>query len=122
MANHAPPTRHRASRVTTCSALSVTPTGTSTRYVTSMSGPPAASSAFGSHQTSRGSEKRLIQGIVIWHVDRLFRQPRDLERLIDLADTGFLVAGRTAPATCRTQMIGSFFGVGEVVGFFGDTL
>lgn len=31
-------------------------------------------------------------GIVIWHTDRLFRQPRDLERLIDLGDKGFLVA------------------------------
>ncbi|ANZ42603.1 hypothetical protein BBK82_09185 [Lentzea guizhouensis] len=35
--------------------------------------------------------QRLSQGIAIWHVDRLFRQPRDLERLIDLADNGFLV-------------------------------
>ena len=33
----------------------------------------------------------LTQGIVVWHVDRLFRQPRDLERLIDLADHGFRV-------------------------------
>lgn len=39
------------------------------------------------------AEQRLIQGIVVWHVDRLFRQPRDLERLIDLADSGFLVIG-----------------------------
>jgi site-specific DNA recombinase len=31
------------------------------------------------------------QGIAVWHVDRLFRQPRDLERLIDLADSGFRV-------------------------------
>jgi hypothetical protein len=31
------------------------------------------------------------QGIAVWHVDRLFRQPRDLERLIDLADGGFRV-------------------------------
>jgi DNA invertase Pin-like site-specific DNA recombinase len=31
-------------------------------------------------------------GIVVWHTDRLFRQPRDLEKLIDLADKGFLVA------------------------------
>lgn len=30
-------------------------------------------------------------GIVVWHTDRLFRQPRDLETLIDLADKGFLV-------------------------------
>ena len=33
----------------------------------------------------------LTQGITVWHVDRLFRQPRDLERLIDLADHGFRV-------------------------------
>jgi DNA invertase Pin-like site-specific DNA recombinase len=37
----------------------------------------------------------LTQGIAVWNVDRLFRQPRDLERLIDLADsptdTGFRV-------------------------------
>lgn len=31
------------------------------------------------------------QGIAVWHVDRLFRQPRDLEKLIDLADKGFRV-------------------------------
>ena len=31
-------------------------------------------------------------GIVVWHTDRLFRQPRDLEALIDLADKGFQVA------------------------------
>jgi site-specific DNA recombinase len=31
------------------------------------------------------------QGIAVWHVDRLFRQPRDLEKLIDLADQGFRV-------------------------------
>lgn len=31
-------------------------------------------------------------GIVVWHTDRLFRQPRDLERLIELGDGGFLVA------------------------------
>lgn len=30
-------------------------------------------------------------GIVVWHLDRLFRQPRDLETLIDLADKGFRV-------------------------------
>jgi len=30
-------------------------------------------------------------GIVVWHTDRLFRQPRDLEKLIDLADKGFVV-------------------------------
>lgn len=31
-------------------------------------------------------------GIVVWHTDRLFRQPRDLETLIDLAEKGFQVA------------------------------
>lgn len=30
-------------------------------------------------------------GIVVWHTDRLFRQPRDLETLIELADKGFRV-------------------------------
>jgi DNA invertase Pin-like site-specific DNA recombinase len=34
----------------------------------------------------------VSNGIVVWHTDRLFRQPRDLEALIDLADKGFLVA------------------------------
>ncbi|WNV83847.1 recombinase family protein [Umezawaea sp. Da 62-37] len=33
----------------------------------------------------------VTQGIAIWHTDRLFRQPRDLERLIDLAKSGFLI-------------------------------
>ena len=31
-------------------------------------------------------------GVVVWHTDRLFRQPRDLEALIDLADKGFQIA------------------------------
>ena len=31
-------------------------------------------------------------GIVVWHVDRLFRQPRDLERLIELGEQGFVIA------------------------------
>jgi len=31
-------------------------------------------------------------GIVVWHTDRLFRQPRDLEALISLGDKGFQVA------------------------------
>jgi site-specific DNA recombinase len=31
-------------------------------------------------------------GIVVWHTDRLFRQPRDLETLIELANQGFIVA------------------------------
>lgn len=31
------------------------------------------------------------QGIAVWHTDRLFRQPRDLEKLIDLAESGFVV-------------------------------
>ncbi|MBB4684635.1 recombinase family protein [Amycolatopsis jiangsuensis] len=30
-------------------------------------------------------------GIVVWHTDRLFRQPRDLETLIDLGERGFKV-------------------------------
>ena len=30
-------------------------------------------------------------GIVVWHTDRLFRQPRDLEFLIALAERGFTV-------------------------------
>jgi site-specific DNA recombinase len=38
-------------------------------------------------RASRGDS----QGIAVWHVDRLFRQPRDLEKLIDLADKGFRV-------------------------------
>src|SRR3954453_9334631 len=38
-------------------------------------------------RASRGES----QGIAVWHVDRLFRQPRDLEKLIDLADKGFRV-------------------------------
>ncbi|RKT84228.1 Site-specific DNA recombinase [Saccharopolyspora antimicrobica] len=36
-------------------------------------------------------EQGLSDGIVVWHTDRLFRQPRDLEKLIDLGDKGFLV-------------------------------
>jgi DNA invertase Pin-like site-specific DNA recombinase len=31
------------------------------------------------------------EGIAVWHTDRLFRQPKDLEALIDLADSGFTV-------------------------------
>ncbi|WP_165777698.1 recombinase family protein [Amycolatopsis antarctica] len=31
-------------------------------------------------------------GIVVWHVDRLFRQPCDLERLIELGEQGFVIA------------------------------
>jgi site-specific DNA recombinase len=38
-------------------------------------------------RASRGES----QGIAVWHVDRLFRQPRDLEKLIELADRGFRV-------------------------------
>lgn len=34
----------------------------------------------------------ISNGIVVWHTDRLFRQPRDLEKLIDLAEQGFTVA------------------------------
>jgi DNA invertase Pin-like site-specific DNA recombinase len=36
--------------------------------------------------------KGVSDGVVVWHVDRLIRQPRDLERLIDLADQGYTVA------------------------------
>ncbi|WP_233620544.1 recombinase family protein [Amycolatopsis sp. WAC 01416] len=31
-------------------------------------------------------------GVCVWHVDRLFRQPKDLERLIELGDSGYTVA------------------------------
>jgi len=34
----------------------------------------------------------VSNGIVVWHTDRLFRQPRDLETLIELAEKGFTVA------------------------------
>jgi hypothetical protein len=30
-------------------------------------------------------------GVCVWHVDRLFRQPKDLERLIELGDSGYKV-------------------------------
>ncbi len=30
-------------------------------------------------------------GVVVWHTDRLFRQPRDLERLIELGERGVKV-------------------------------
>lgn len=33
----------------------------------------------------------VCQVLVIWHLDRLFRQPRDLERLIDAADRGLRI-------------------------------
>src|SRR5687768_5320420 len=33
-------------------------------------------------------ESGKASGIIVWHVDRLFRQPRDLEKLIDLAEKG----------------------------------
>lgn len=36
-------------------------------------------------------ESGASDGIVVWHTDRLFRQPRDLETLIELADKGFKV-------------------------------
>lgn len=36
-------------------------------------------------------ESGASDGIVVWHTDRLFRQPRDLERLIDLADKGYRI-------------------------------
>lgn len=37
-------------------------------------------------------ESGVSDGIVVWHTDRLFRQPRDLEALIELGERGFKVA------------------------------
>jgi DNA invertase Pin-like site-specific DNA recombinase len=34
---------------------------------------------------------RVVDGCCVWHLDRLFRRPRDLETLIDLADKGFKI-------------------------------
>ncbi len=36
-------------------------------------------------------ESGVSDGIVVWHTDRLFRQPRDLEKLIELGERGFKV-------------------------------
>ncbi|RJQ85502.1 recombinase family protein [Amycolatopsis panacis] len=36
-------------------------------------------------------ESGASDGIVVWHTDRLFRQPRDLETLIELGERGFKV-------------------------------
>lgn len=36
-------------------------------------------------------EAGVCQVLIIWHLDRLFRQPRDLERLIDAADAGLRI-------------------------------
>ncbi|MGH3980363.1 MAG: recombinase family protein, partial [Pseudonocardiaceae bacterium] len=36
-------------------------------------------------------ESGACDGVVVWHTDRLLRQPRDLERLIDLGDGRGLV-------------------------------
>lgn len=36
-------------------------------------------------------ESGKSDGIVVWHTDRLFRQPRDLEKLIELGERGFKV-------------------------------
>ncbi|HEX5403157.1 MAG TPA: recombinase family protein [Pseudonocardiaceae bacterium] len=36
-------------------------------------------------------ESGASDGIVVWHTDRLFRQPRDLEKLIELGERGFKV-------------------------------
>lgn len=36
-------------------------------------------------------EAGASDGIVVWHTDRLFRQPRDLEKLIELGERGFKV-------------------------------
>jgi site-specific DNA recombinase len=53
-----------------------------------------------SRKAKRKDWSRLVQrledghatGVVAWHTDRLMRQPRDLERLVDLGDRGVLVA------------------------------
>lgn len=37
-------------------------------------------------------ERGEITGIVVWHTDRMLRQPRDLEKLIDLGSRGLRVA------------------------------
>lgn len=37
-------------------------------------------------------ESGATDGVVVWHTDRLLRQPRDLERLIDLGQRGLVVA------------------------------
>ncbi|MFC5103211.1 recombinase family protein [Kibdelosporangium philippinense] len=37
-------------------------------------------------------ESGQSDGVVVWHTDRLFRQPRDLEKLIELGESGYLVA------------------------------
>jgi site-specific DNA recombinase len=42
----------------------------------------------------------VTQGIAIWLTDRLFRQPRDLERHVDLAKSGFLITVRMEPGIC----------------------
>ncbi len=36
-------------------------------------------------------ESGASDGIVVWHTDRLFRQPRDLEKLIELGERSFKV-------------------------------
>ncbi|MFC0434905.1 recombinase family protein [Kutzneria buriramensis] len=36
-------------------------------------------------------ESGVVDGVVVWHTDRLFRQPRDLEKLIELGERGFKV-------------------------------
>lgn len=37
-------------------------------------------------------ERSEVDALIVWHGDRLIRQPRDLERLIDLADSGLTIA------------------------------
>ena len=37
-------------------------------------------------------ESGQTSGVIVWHVDRLARQPRDLERLIDLGERGVTLA------------------------------
>ena len=43
-------------------------------------------------QLLRRLESGESDGVCVWHVDRLFRQPKDLERLIELGDSGYKVA------------------------------
>jgi hypothetical protein len=69
-------------------------------------------------QVRRPGCERLLQraasgesdGIVVWHTDRLFRQPRDLERLIDLGDRGFRVSSAHGSATWPIPTTASFCG------------
>src|SRR2546426_3620371 len=44
----------------------------------------------------QGVRAGSIDRVVVWHIDRLYRQPRELEDLIDLADRG-----RVQVVTCH---------------------